>query len=139
MKKILIIFFALTTSNIFCQDGVLIVNIKGISPISGYLNIGIFDKSNDFPNIDEGLTGKIIKVDSSEIIHKFEKLNNGSLAIAVFHDENSNGKLDKNFLGIPKEEYVFSNYTKSLFGPPSFESAKFEFNDSLVVELDISK
>lgn len=139
MKKILIILFVITTSNIFCQDGVLIVKIEGISPISGYLNIGIFDKAEDFPNFDEGLTGKIIKVDSSVIIYKFEKLYNGSLAIAVFHDENSNGKFDTNFLGIPIEEYVFSNYAKSLFGPPSFENAKFEFKDSLLVELDLSK
>ncbi len=45
-----------------------------------------------------------------------------------FHDINNNGKFDM-FLGIPKEQYGFSNNaTPSVAGPPSFEKAKFFLN-----------
>jgi uncharacterized protein (DUF2141 family) len=49
----------------------------------------------------------------------------GEYAIAVFVDVNGNGKMDKNFLGIPKEQYGFSNNVMGKMAAPSFEMAKF--------------
>lgn len=57
---------------------------------------------------------------------RFENLPSGSYALAVYHDENSNGQLDKNFLGLPTERYGFSNNARSMmFFPPSFGAARF--------------
>jgi uncharacterized protein (DUF2141 family) len=53
-------------------------------------------------------------------------LPHGEYAIAVFVDLNGNGKMDKNFLGIPKEQYGFSNNVMGRMAAPSFEQAKFE-------------
>lgn len=47
----------------------------------------------------------------------------GKYAIAVIHDENGNHKLDRNFLGIPKEGFGFANNPRVLMSPPSFETA----------------
>ena len=47
----------------------------------------------------------------------------GRYAIAVLHDENSNHKLDKNFLGIPTKGFGFANNPKVLFSAPSFDTA----------------
>ena len=55
-----------------------------------------------------------------------EMLLHGEYAIAVFVDLNGNGKMDKNFLGIPKEQYGFSNNVMGRIAAPSFEQAKFE-------------
>jgi uncharacterized protein (DUF2141 family) len=49
----------------------------------------------------------------------------GEYAVSLFVDENSNGKMDKNAIGIPTEAYGFSNDASGNFGPPSFEQAKF--------------
>jgi uncharacterized protein (DUF2141 family) len=57
----------------------------------------------------------------------FTGLRPGTYAISVFHDENSNGKLDTNFLGIPKEGVGASNDAKGHFGPPKFADAAFQF------------
>lgn len=43
---------------------------------------------------------------------------------AVIHDENSNMKLDRNFLGIPREGLGFSNNPRVIFSAPSFEAAE---------------
>lgn len=45
---------------------------------------------------------------------------NGKYAIRYYHDENANGELDTNFMGIPKEGYGFSNDAYGKYGPKSF-------------------
>ena len=52
--------------------------------------------------------------------------------IAIFHDVNDNGKMDKNFVGVPKEPYGFSNNARSKWGPPKYEIAKFELNQKVL-------
>jgi uncharacterized protein (DUF2141 family) len=49
----------------------------------------------------------------------------GAYALTVVHDENANGKLDRNMIGMPTEKYGFSN-NPSLFGPPAFKDARIE-------------
>jgi uncharacterized protein (DUF2141 family) len=36
--------------------------------------------------------------------------------------------MDMNFLGIPQEQYGFSNDAAALFGPPDFKDARFSHN-----------
>jgi len=50
----------------------------------------------------------------------------GTLAVSFIHDENGNGKLDKNFFGVPTEGYGFSNDARGSMGPPAFEKAAFQ-------------
>jgi uncharacterized protein (DUF2141 family) len=57
----------------------------------------------------------------------------GSWAVLVYQDENANGELDRNFIGIPKENYGFSRDAAGKFGPPSFDEAAIEVGDEVVV------
>jgi uncharacterized protein (DUF2141 family) len=54
----------------------------------------------------------------------------GEYAVAAFLDMNGNGKQDRNFLGIPKEPYGFSNDARGTVGPAKWRDAKFAFSDS---------
>ncbi|MEM9824027.1 MAG: DUF2141 domain-containing protein [Bacteroidota bacterium] len=54
----------------------------------------------------------------------------GTYAFSLYHDEDGDGALDSNFLGIPKEPYGFSNNARGVFGPPKYKSASFEFNEA---------
>jgi uncharacterized protein (DUF2141 family) len=47
----------------------------------------------------------------------------GTYAIQVFHDENDNEQIDRNFFGLPTEGMGFSNNAGFHFGPPSFKDA----------------
>ena len=47
----------------------------------------------------------------------------GNWAVLAFQDANGNGELDRNFIGIPSENYGFSRDARGKFGPPSFEDA----------------
>lgn len=57
----------------------------------------------------------------------FNKIRPGTYGISAFHDQNANGKLDTNFLGMPIEDYCASNNARGVFGPPSFDDSKFVY------------
>jgi uncharacterized protein (DUF2141 family) len=53
----------------------------------------------------------------------------GSWAVLAYQDENENGELDRNLIGIPSENYGFSRDARGKFGPPSFEDAAVPVRD----------
>ncbi len=71
---------------------------------------------------------KFYPIENKEVIVVIDSLKYGEYAVRVFHDENKNGKIDTNFLGIPTEDYGYSNDASGWFGPPSWEKAKFIFD-----------
>jgi uncharacterized protein (DUF2141 family) len=56
----------------------------------------------------------------------------------VFHDENGNGKLDRNMVGIPKEGYGASNNPAKKMRAPTFDEAKFSVNSDQTVEVKLA-
>ena len=116
------------------------LRIVGLKCAKGQLMIGVYDQANDFPDHDKTLKRYIFELegkDCSSIKLKIPDLIYGkSYALAVYHDENSNYQLDKNFLGIPLERYGFSNNARGTFGPPSFKEAAFELK-SQVLKLNL--
>ncbi len=61
----------------------------------------------------------------------------GIYALAFFIDTDGNGKLNKNFLGIPKEQFGFSNNAMGALSAPSFEQASFTVFDQTVQNIKI--
>ena len=55
---------------------------------------------------------------------EFKDLPPGDYAVMVMHDENGNGKLDSNMIGMPVEGYGFSN-NPNVMRKPTFEEARF--------------
>jgi uncharacterized protein (DUF2141 family) len=48
----------------------------------------------------------------------------GSYGLALYHDANGNGKIDRSGLGIPKEGFGFSNNPRILFSAPKLKSVR---------------
>ena len=63
---------------------------------------------------------------------RFRNLKPGTYAAGAFHDENSNGKFDRAWTGLPKEPWCVSRGARGTIGPPSFESAKFAVTEGTV-------
>lgn len=70
----------------------------------------------------------VIKIRDTQARCDFEDIAPGKYALAVIHDENMNGKLDVDWLGVPTEGYGFSNDAIALLGPPSFSAAGFPYD-----------
>ncbi len=104
------------------------LSIEGINELKGEIRIAMFDSKEKYTK--DPIHAIVIPVDSTTIIWTQEMLPFGEYAIAVYHDKNENGKIDTNFLGIPKEDYGFSNNARGRFGPASWQDSKFMVEDN---------
>ena len=115
------------------------VKILDIRNSTGAVACALFESSEGFPTeyLLSATNIMIIKIRDKQARCDFEDIPPGTYALSVVHDENMNGKLDMNWLRIPKEGYGFSNDAKALLGAPSFEAASFSY-DGQNLELTIS-
>jgi uncharacterized protein (DUF2141 family) len=87
------------------------------------VKIAVFNAPEKWPK--DPAYSSTIDVNSPTVTWKINDVPFGDYAVAIFHDENGNGKMDKNLLGIPVEAYGFSNNQRVTFGPPQWEAVKF--------------
>ena len=121
----------------------LIVEVKNIKK-AGEIHVAVYDNAEAF-EADRGekggaapgiVEGTIVMVEAGTSTFEYE-LPAGQYAVGIFHDVNLNNKMDNNFLGLPKEQYGFSNNARALFGPPSFEDAAFELKGVTKQSIDL--
>jgi len=62
----------------------------------------------------------------------------GRYAFAFLHDENENGHMDTDALGLPQEGYGFGNDARGTLGAPSFESASYVLTAGPPVEYSLT-
>lgn len=113
------------------------VEVSDMKNEKGSLVIGLYNIEKSFPIKTQEYKSLILDSNVTTIKCKFKNIPNGTYAIALFHDENSNEIMDKNFLGIPTEGYSFSNNAKALFSAPSFDEAKFELNETTIIKIEM--
>lgn len=132
MMKVLMICFAL----LFIEGNFnLNVEIEGLPTTKGNVFIGLFNSSKDFPIFGKQLKGVVVKIEGKKVLYEFKNLAQGKYALAVYHDENKNGKLDKNVFGAPTEVYGFSNNAREIFSAPSFQDASFMLNKDQKIKI----
>ena len=100
----------------------LTVTVEQVRNSKGDIRFSIFDVPSQFPQGNE-LNSKDIPAQIGFVTVQFYNLIPGAYAIAIHHDENSDGEMNTNFIGLPKEGYGFSNNAKVNFAPPVFEGA----------------
>lgn len=105
------------------------VEVTNLRNNTGEVSMELLNKDN------VSVQGKTESIKNNKCIITFNDLDEGSYAIRYFHDENSNKKLDMNFLGIPKEGIGFSNDAYGTFGPKDFEKWLFHVKDSTQITL----
>lgn len=89
----------------------------------GVLRVALCPSSESF-SLEKGCTVMQAKATGPMVQLRFEGLQEGEVALKLFHDVDGNGKLDTNWMGIPKEPYGFSNDAMGTFGPPTWEQAR---------------
>ena len=136
------LIFFLVISDISADE--LTINISGQTK-AGILNLGIYNNAAAYDKSvkgeersEKGLFSGIDSYIDLQENHEFViNLPEGTYAIALFVDANENLKIDKNFLGIPKEQYGFSNNAMGKLSGPSFEQAKFQVKGSAVQNIKL--
>jgi uncharacterized protein (DUF2141 family) len=115
------------------------VKILNIRNSAGGVACALFKSPEGFPTefLRFSTHIMILKVRERQARCDFEDIPPGTYALVVIHDENMNGKLDSNWLGVPTEGYGFSNDAKGFIGSPSFDAASFPY-DGRTLDLTIS-
>ncbi len=108
--------------------GNIIVTVTGIKNSAGTIKIGLYNKQAGFMDAKHVVQGLNRPAKKGSVTGSFNGLPFGGYAISIVHDENNNGRMDKNFLGMPKEGYAFSRNVRPRFSAPSFKATKFQLN-----------
>ena len=129
MRSFLLLFIS---TYIFAYT--LDVKIDNIKNNRGYVYLSIYKNPNNF--LDKNKAYKTIKLKAQKRLNYKIDLKKGIYAITTFHDENSNGILDRNFFHFPTEGYGFST-NPFLFGKPTFSDAEFPLKENIVIKIDM--
>jgi uncharacterized protein (DUF2141 family) len=120
------------------EGGTLSITVSGARNATGKIAIALFQHAGGFPeDASTAIRQQEVAIEAGTMSARivFSDLLPGIYAVAVRHDENMNGSLDKNFLGIPKEGYGASNNPKARLRAPTFDEAKFELTASQAVDI----
>ncbi|HNX04813.1 MAG TPA: DUF2141 domain-containing protein, partial [Opitutales bacterium] len=107
--------------------------VEGIRSTEGSVRIAVFASEADW--LKNGVRAVAVKPAVPKTSAVVENLEPGEYAISVMADENDNGFLDVNAMGIPKEPYGFSNGAKGVFGPAKWVDAKFRVDGDGVIRI----
>ena len=114
------------------KSGSILINISNIRSATGKINVSLFATTDGFPsNPQKAVAIQSLEIEGNQATLRFNNVPFGTYGIACHHDENGNGKMDTNLLGIPKEGYGISNNALNRFSKPQFEAAKFPFNEAV--------
>ena len=108
------------------QVNLIHVEIDGLRNDKGQVLCALFSSAGGFPKDSaQAIAHARSEISHGHAICDFSGIASGIYAVSVFHDENSNGKLDTNFMGIPREGVGASNGARGHLGPPKFDAAAF--------------
>ena len=107
----------------------VVVTVGSLQSDQGKVACAIYSEkfADSFPGM-EATQRLFVPIKGNTATCRFSDLKQGLYAVAAFHDENDNGKLDTNWLGIPVEGSGASNGAKGYMGPPKFADAAFEYS-----------
>lgn len=143
MKSIILIAFLLILilPRGICQSdstATITVEITGLRSSDGKVGISLFRSEEGFPGDSEkAIERAYIEIENQSATVIFEDLLPGNYAIAVYHDEDEDGEIETNFIGIPKEGTGSSNNPKARMGPPRYEDCKFDIATTNYLKIEM--
>lgn len=132
----LMAWLMVTTNANAAGAGKLTLHFTGVEERKGEVLVSLANSREMFESDDEAVHSAVLAPEGKRVTAVFESIPAGEYAVKVFHDANSNKKLDIGWTG-PEEKFGFSNNVMGFMGPPDFDDAKFDFDGGeLTVEID---
>ena len=109
-------------------SGSFVAVVSGITSNDGSIYLDLYAKADGFLDHTKAVQSLVLPAAVGGVTAVFAAVPFGTYAITAYHDANGNGKMDSNFLGIPKEPVGMTNNPHGSFGPPSFADAKVDLH-----------
>jgi uncharacterized protein (DUF2141 family) len=122
------------------KKGKIEMEIKGFRNNKGVARIALFSGEKGFPqDFKKAKKTLTLKIKDKAAKGEFKDISYGEYAISVLHDENKDGKMNKNLFGVPKEGYGTSKDARGSWGPPKYKDAKFKLEkDELKLKIKMT-
>jgi len=134
LKKVSILIIGVILMSFNIQNNYeaysLTITVKDLRNSKGVVQFAIYNKDGSIPDekFKKYYKKDIATINDHSATITFNDLPKGKYAVNILHDENKNGKIDKNFI-LPKEGIGFSNYESiGMSNRPKFSKASFELN-----------
>jgi len=106
--------------------GTLMVNVTDLRSEEGKVRVALHTSEDTFPTKrKEALAVLIVTINGNQATARFPDIHLGDYAVAVYHDEDNNGRLNRSVIGIPKEGTAASRDPKPRMGPPRWKDCVF--------------
>jgi uncharacterized protein (DUF2141 family) len=119
------------------QTATLEVEVLDVSSSEGDVLVAVYTEEETFLEFEHVYRAEGAPASKGKTRVVITDLPLGEYALAIFHDENANEKLDTNFLGIPKEPLGFSNAKLKAFGPPGFKECVVNLQKNMVIQITL--
>lgn len=108
--------------------GIVTVEISGLKGATGSVFIAVYDSDSTWLSDETVLEQKVVIAESldGDLVRTELQLPLGEYALSAFYDEDDDGELDTNFVGMPKEPTALSNNAVGKFGSPKYSDAVFK-------------
>ncbi len=128
MKVLIIISISILFSTTLFSQRNITINISGLESNKGQVVVVLYKKGQEFANFEKYYKKQITKlITEKKATVVIENIPEGEYSFVVFHDENSDGELEKAWYGMPKEGIANSgNHTKR----PNYDNTKFTITGS---------
>ena len=105
----------------------LTVTLSGVKNSNGSVAAALFNSEADFRKTP--FSAFRIKASGGPVSFTVHNLPPGKYAMTSFHDENDNGKLDTDPVGLPTEGYGVSNDAREAAAPPQISKASYDIGE----------
>ncbi len=134
---VLIAVFIILSGVLPASAETLVITIRDIRNSDGDIRIAVYNSADSFLVDGQVAASRTLSAKEGEVEVVFANLQPGTYAAAALHDENGSGDFDTNFIGIPREDYGFSNGAQAGLGSPDFEDASMRLG-RITSETDLS-
>jgi len=118
------------------STGSVVIRIDNVASARGTLMIALCDRAS-FMKRSCPIRARV-PARRGTVSVRLAKVPAGQWAVEVFHDENANGQLDRNGLGIPVEGVGFSRDARGQYGPPAFDQAAVLINGATTIAVPLN-
>ena len=105
------------------------VHVTGTAGGKGNVSVAVCDRERFLKQCAYSAS---VPARDGETLVTMKEVPAGTWAVLAYQDDNANGQLDRNLIGIPSENYGFSRDARGRFGPPSFDDAAIAVKDETV-------
>lgn len=115
----------------------LTIQVQEVKEPLGVLRIALYDREAHFLDFKSVFASKVVPATKGTTTVILDSLPAGTYAIALYQDQNNNGQMDKNWIGIPTEPLGFSKAKLRTFGPPKFKDCMFVLDGDMRIDIPL--